>query len=147
MSNVIEKLQEKVPNMRLKNIVQTGYINVAMTEFFAEYAKTTFFTEAKFNPFEDNPKVEVITDKPHYVAALTFGTVDVLALNGMKTYTDIRHSLSAWLVNVRRNGLIVVTGTDTEGIKEAIEDTLAQVDPECFDVQHYDNFTFIIPTE
>jgi len=145
MDNVLDILTERLPNMRLKTVVQTGYINVALTNLFTEHANVKFYTPAVYNPFEENNKVEVINDRPHFADAHGFGNVDILSLNGLKDYNEARAAMSAWLINVRINGLIVIAGTEPEGVIDGIMETLAMVELEAFKVENFDNFMIVTP--
>jgi len=153
MRNEIEFLKEKLPLMRVKNSVQIGFFNIAVTNILKDFGDVYLYTQAKFNPFEDETSVHMDTEIPPNHASLTFkkkfGDVDILYLGGLTHYLDVRLALCAWVPNVRLNGIIIIPGIDKEEIKAAIHDYVGQIDAEAFDVNYDEEggFASVIPTK
>jgi len=139
-------IEEFIQNMKVTRIVQTGYLNVPLTNMLAEHGEVILITSATFNPFEDKKQV-ILTNDHYHKSAYTFknkhGILDVCVFGHMEQLGDFRATLCAWVPVIRKNGLIVFLNSQQEDIQKVIKSYIEQIDADYFEITECADLTFI----
>jgi len=139
-------IEEFIQNMRITRSVQTGFLNVPVTNMLAGIGDVVVITEATFDPFEDNENVTILNSSftsTAYSFKNKFGILDVCVFGHTTDVMDFRDTLCAWTPVVRKNGVMVFLNSEDEEIQKVITDYVSQIDPEYFEVTNCADITFI----
>lgn len=139
-------IEEFLEPMQIERTVQTGYINVPLTNMLVSHGEVVFLTESKFNPFEENDKVKLVNG--HYSRyAYTFkdkhGRLDACVFGHTKSLSDVREVLCAWTPLIRKNGFIILLNNADEGAQRVVEEYTKQIDPDYFEITQCADITFV----
>lgn len=139
-------IHEFVQNMNIERSVQTGYINVPMTNMLADLGDVIFITESKFNPFEDRVGIRLVNDSysgHSYKFKKKYGRLDLCVFGHMTQLSDFRSTLCAWTPVVRKNGVMVFLNSEHEDIQRVIREYTKQIDEDYFEITECADITFV----
>lgn len=139
-------IEEFIANMRITRSVQTGFLNVPMTNMLADKGEVVVITPATFNPFEDNKAVTLLNVPFNSQAKLfnkKYGILDVCVFGHIKSPYDIADSIKMWTPSVRKNGVMVFLNSEDEVVDEILEDYIKRIGEEYFEVTKCADITFI----
>jgi len=139
-------IKEHIKNMRITNIVQTGFLNVPTSKMLAEFGNVLFLSESKFDPFKDETNIElIVTNVNNYAYGFKkkHGILDVCFFGHCTCMADTRASICAWVPEVRKNALLFFKTEAVEETLEVINDYIGQVDPSLFEVTSEDSLVIV----
>jgi hypothetical protein len=139
-------IEDFINEMQIVRSVQTGYINVPLTNMLADRGEVIFLTESQFNPFEENKNV-ILLNNSFVEYAYSFknkhGRLDVCVFGHTNTLSDFRTALCAWTPLVRKNGVMIFLNSDNEDIQQIINEYVAQIDIDYFEITRCADITFV----
>lgn len=142
-----EVIEEFIENMKITRILQTGILNVPVTNMLAEHGEVVLITKATFNPFEDKKQVIVVNNKDFVKPAHSFknkyGILDICVFGHMENIIDFWTSLCMWVPVIRKNGLIIFMNSEQEEIQKIIQKYVEQINEDYFEITKCADLTFI----
>lgn len=139
-------IEEYIEPMRITRSVQTGFINVPLTNMLADRGEVVFVTPATFNPFLDNEKITVL-QPPYSNVAYSFkkkyGILDVCVFDHMKEEGDFWVALCAWAPMVRKNGVMVFLNSEGEANQKIISEYTLKIGVDYFEITNCADITFV----
>lgn len=135
-------IAEELENKKINTSVQFGFLNASITKVLAEHGMVYLFSEMKFNPFKDNPRVKLMEGEHPVAAAKAWGSkkivVDVIYLGSIKDYLSTSILLGVWGKNVRKNGFIFVQHGGEPQVKEAVDNYLKYLPEDSYSIKTYE---------
>jgi hypothetical protein len=126
-------IKEKTDEMLIKNIVCIGYPRDVINQFSTS-ADVKFFSSGEFNFYEGNKNINFHHTKTPNEFAKQTSFFDVVYSNCISSYTDARFLLCAWVPTLRKNGIIIISGTGGQDILAAINHYVEQIDKASFEI-------------